>query len=356
MSTSTPVRNPPKYARLAEMLRAQIHGGELRPGDRLPSFSEMQAQHSVALTTVTKIHDVLEREGLIERQHGRGTFVAERRRVTHCLGLWSVINEKSAYVPYWAHLIEGAQEAAHAADYEVMLLNSNSKTMRLGQSGWHLDARRCRAPSATGARFLTVRGDAFQSARRGFGRGGRFWRHGVGGRSFSLNWAIAKIGFLAVEDRPVPQIRLAGYRSALMSARIQPQAQWVRPITFTPERTSFRAAGHHAMKEWLQGDWQQSGCSALLCQNDETALGALRALHEANIAVPQQVSVMGFDGTELCEFAQPTLTSVEVPLHQIGAQSVRVLLEQIQLGARDKTGLVLPTQLKIGGSTGPLSI
>ena len=355
MAASKTARTAPKYARLAEMLRAQIHGGELRPGDRLPSFTEMQAQHGVALTTITKVHEVLEREGLIDRQHGRGTFVAERRRTTHCLGFWSAINEKSAHVPYWAHLIEGAQEAAHAAGYEVLLLNSASKTVSWSKVDGILtpndDVRHVEQVPASlpcVAMLSNLRGVASVAADD-FGGIGLAVEHLV-------ELGHRKIGFLTVEDRPVTQLRLAGYRSALMSAGIEPQEEWVRPIVFTATLTSFREAGYHAMKTWLQQDWRRAGCSALLCQNDETALGALKALHEADIAVPQQVSIVGFDGTELCEFAHPTLTSVEVPLHEIGAQSVRVLLEQIQMGARDKTGLVLPTQLKIGGSTGPLSI
>src|SRR4051812_48091311 len=70
----------PKYTRVADELRARIHGGQLRPGDRLPSYAEMKAQ-GVSQPTLDRVHIVLERDGLIEKRHGSGVFVAERRAV-----------------------------------------------------------------------------------------------------------------------------------------------------------------------------------------------------------------------------------------------------------------------------------
>ena len=56
------------------------------------------------------------------------------------------------------------------------------------------------------------------------------------------------------------------------------------------------------------------GCTALLAQNDETAIGVMQALEDAGIKVPEQVSVVGFDDIEMALFVRPNLTTVHVPL------------------------------------------
>ncbi len=70
----------PLYRQLATTLRRQIAAGEARPGDRLPSESQLIARFGVSRITVRQALSDLEREGLVERSAGRGTFVREPRR------------------------------------------------------------------------------------------------------------------------------------------------------------------------------------------------------------------------------------------------------------------------------------
>ena len=64
---------------------------------------------------------------------------------------------------------------------------------------------------------------------------------------------------------------------------------------------------------------------ALLCFNDDLALGALRAFQEEKISVPQEVAVIGFDGIERGKYAHPAMTTVRQPLEQMGREMVRVV-------------------------------
>jgi len=68
--------------------------------------------------------------------------------------------------------------------------------------------------------------------------------------------------------------------------------------------------------------------TALFCANDELAVGALAYLQQAGIAVPDQVSVMGYDDTQTAEFSSPRLTSVHVPLHEVTVAGVHCLLNR----------------------------
>jgi GntR family transcriptional regulator len=66
----------PRYHRIAEELRARVESGELRPGARLPNQRRLARDFGVTLMTLRQALEVLEREHLIDRRHGLGTFVA----------------------------------------------------------------------------------------------------------------------------------------------------------------------------------------------------------------------------------------------------------------------------------------
>ena len=68
----------PKYRQLQGVL-SELIATELNPGDRVPSERELMARFAVSRATVRQAIDALERDGLLERRHGSGTFVAERR-------------------------------------------------------------------------------------------------------------------------------------------------------------------------------------------------------------------------------------------------------------------------------------
>jgi LacI family transcriptional regulator len=69
--------------------------------------------------------------------------------------------------------------------------------------------------------------------------------------------------------------------------------------------------------------------TALVCFNDTAAIGAIRALHEAGLRVPRDVSVMGFDDIVGAEFHVPSLTTIRQPLAMMGRLASTILLDRI---------------------------
>ncbi|MGQ5264880.1 LacI family DNA-binding transcriptional regulator [Micromonospora sp. ZYX-F-536] len=106
-------------------------------------------------------------------------------------------------------------------------------------------------------------------------------------------------------------------------------------------RDALRAAGA-PVPAVLPGDWsaatgyEQGAClardpsvTAIFCASDQLALGVLRALHEAGRRVPDDVSVVGFDGTSDGAHFLPPLTSVRQDFAELGRRSLRLLLAQL---------------------------
>lgn len=70
--------------------------------------------------------------------------------------------------------------------------------------------------------------------------------------------------------------------------------------------------------------------TALVCFNDNAAIGAIRALIDYGLRVPQDVSVVGFDDIQSAAYQNPSLTTIRQPMHEMGAESARLLLRRIR--------------------------
>ncbi len=81
--------------------------------------------------------------------------------------------------------------------------------------------------------------------------------------------------------------------------------------------------------------------TAIVCFNDMAAIGAIRALHDAQLRVPQDISVVGFDDIPQAAFQMPSLTTVRQPLHTMGKLAADVLMEHLA------TNATMPAQLSV---------
>ncbi len=84
-----------------------------------------------------------------------------------------------------------------------------------------------------------------------------------------------------------------------------------------------------------------------------SALGALQAIRDAGLAIPDDVSVVGFDDIPAAEQQHPPLTTVRQPMQQMGRSAVNTLLALIAGLEAASPQIVLPTELVVRGSTAP---
>ncbi|MFE6872183.1 LacI family DNA-binding transcriptional regulator [Kitasatospora sp. NPDC057692] len=118
----------------------------------------------------------------------------------------------------------------------------------------------------------------------------------------------------------VPGERLAGVREALSDAGVALPGSAVVRSEFT------REGGRRAMASLLRGDERGRIPTAVLALADVCAVGALAALRERRIRVPEDISVAGFDDIPLAEDLSPPLSTVRIPLTLMGAEAVRLAL------------------------------
>ncbi len=78
-----PHRRTPIYAQLVHHIKHQIASGQLKPGDRLPTVRALAAELQVHTNTVARAYDLLDKDGVISAQQGRGTFIAAQANHQH---------------------------------------------------------------------------------------------------------------------------------------------------------------------------------------------------------------------------------------------------------------------------------
>jgi LacI family xylobiose transport system transcriptional regulator len=93
--------------------------------------------------------------------------------------------------------------------------------------------------------------------------------------------------------------------------------------------------------------------TAVMCGNDLQALGVYEAARELGLRIPDDLSVVGFDGLQTGNWCRPPLTTVCQPFRDIGAAAAELLLTLIAGRAPAQTRIELPTTLLIRGSTAP---
>ncbi len=91
--------------------------------------------------------------------------------------------------------------------------------------------------------------------------------------------------------------------------------------------------------------------TAVVCFNDVSAIGSVRALHDAGLRVPTDISIVGFDDIQSAAFQVPSLTTIRQPLEQMGGQAATMLLKKLA-GERTPDVVKIEPELIVRESTG----
>ena len=108
--------------------------------------------------------------------------------------------------------------------------------------------------------------------------------------------------------------------------------------------------GYTVTKELLAKDVP---FTALVAYNDISAVGAIRAIKETGLRVPEDISVVGFDDIREAAYHLPSLTTVRQPMRKIGAMAAEALIERIEGKNGHKNGILVEPELVVRESTGP---
>ncbi len=138
--------------------------------------------------------------------------------------------------------------------------------------------------------------------------------------------------------------RLRGYRDALLQANCQVDSLLELDGEFS-EESAYEAIKVMLMRKPLP--------TAVFASNDSMAIGALKALHDERIAIPDDIALAGFDDIPVSRYVKPALTTVHVPIYDMGTLAVEKLIKAIHNKShQNNERIIFPTELAIRESCG----
>jgi LacI family transcriptional regulator len=261
--------------------------------------------------------------------------------------------------PFFAELTRGIEDTCERRHYSVFLCNGDDDPARQARALQTLLERR-----VDGMLFATPAGDAGALAKRLAGMkmkavvvdrrlpgpGADLVRiDHEGGAALAVRHLLSlghrRIACLSgPTEFEVSRARVAGWRRALGEAGVRIPEAWLAEGEFSA------ASGHELARRLLR----RTRVTAIFAGNDLLGIGALRAAAELGIAVPRSLSVIGFDGIDLGAYTFPALTTVGHPIRDLGAIAATVLIDRIAGRGNRVRELVVPAQLMLRESTGPV--
>jgi DNA-binding LacI/PurR family transcriptional regulator len=276
-------------------------------------------------------------------------------RRTHHLGLML----SDLHNPYFAEVAVGVMEAATEHDYRVLLNTGFMSPAREADALDTLLELRMDGVLMAGARVASsvIRHVAQSVPVVAITRNVRLPGVDVVVNDDRLGATMAVDHLVSLGHRRIAHIDGGGGSGAKRRARGFLDAMARHGLA----RQARRIAGEYTEEAGTRGvaELLAEGArsTAIFCANDYQAVGAVDALRKADLSVPEDVSVVGYDNVHLAALGQVNLTTVHQPRHEMGRQAAKLILERLQLRTagqdRPDRRVIIPPEFVVRGSTAP---
>jgi LacI family transcriptional regulator len=363
----------PKHREVSRQLRADIAAGRYGVGARLPSEPQLVKQFGVSRPTIGRALLDLQREGLIERRAGSGTYVcasgpesaatAARQLGLLIPGLGTTeifdltcgelasLARVHEFNLLWGSSTQPRQDTDASLEHAEELCGQfiQRKVRGVFFAPYELmpgqeEANRRLAETLRQAGIPVVLLD-----RDLLPFPGRSDFDYVGIDNMAGGYLLAehlfklgcrRIRFVArPHSASTVEARIAGVREVLARHRVEPDPGWVR-------------LGDPADVKFVRSLTAGKQADALICANDHTAAVLLRTLHSVGVRVPRDVRVVGFDDAKYATLVSPSLTTIHQPSRDIAVVAFRAMLERIAEPALPARSLLLTPRLVVRESCG----
>lgn len=333
------------YKQFADYLRSQIKRGKYKPGQHIPSERQFSKNLSLNRMTVRKGISLLVEEGLLQPLRGRGTFVigySEDKDKSKNIAFVFVRDSKFplSQNPYFVEILEGAEAEASKLRYGFYLISVENNEEDIDS----LASRLLNDKSISGIVFIGRIDTAFTGKLivSVYGRAIPVVMidHLIPYKSIStvvtdnslgayeavkyiISLGHKKIGFISgPSGRQVTKERFEGYKKAMDESGIKIDEKLIS------ESDLHIDGGYDAMMKMLGRAKEYP--TAIFAINDESAIGAIKAIKEKKLDVPGDISVVGFDDIELSSHTTPPLTTMKVYKKEIGQISIQKVVQLIE--------------------------
>ncbi len=347
-----------KYAQLFAELKRGIDRGEYPVGEKLPGETELSRRYHMSRQTVRQALSLLEREGMIQRRQGSGTYVKARKASSKNVGV--IATYISEYI--FPSILRGMEENLRENGFVPSLFATQNRVEREREilegllerqiDGLIVEGTKTALPNPNLALYEKFRKKGipvvfFNGFYEGLPHSISVTMDDRAGGQRAVEYLVSKghrkIGAVLKSDDIQGVKRYEGYLDGLLKYGLSLKDEWV--IWFHSEN---RAQLFQKGDETERALRRLSDCTAVVCYNDEAAVKLTGALGEKGISVPEDLSLISFDNSFLSEIGPVRLTSLEHEKERLGAAAAEKLMALTQ--GRKEESQVFSWKLTQGAS------
>jgi len=354
----------PRYAQVRDWLAGQIRSGALTPGAKLPAEKDWAPSLGVSQMTLNHAIQSLVKEGVIVREVGRGTFVAngERSRPQAHIGLVLHWRQESDGGHYGTHILQGIYRSA--ANHPARFAFAWGSDVETAGADYYVEM--ARGMLADGILLVMPPADALPHILALRDSGLPFV---VVGASWK-GQAVPSVDFdnAGGTEQAVRHLLELGHRRiGLINGALYLRSSQARTDTF---RRVLREEGVRFDPGWeiTSSTFQMDGGSTAglrsLLSSDRAptafyaagyylSMQAVDILQGLGLRIPEDVSVVGFGDTFPAAYLNPPLTTVRHPIEELGERAAERLIEGVAAGSVSRTAETLPVEFVVRRSTAP---
>lgn len=344
-----------KYQELIEYIENLIAGGTLKPGDKMYSENELGEMFHISRQTVRKAIGLLEEQGVVRRVRGSGTYISFDRREN--LEQRNRIAVITTYVDSYIFpkTIQGVEKLLFERGYSVQIAFTNNTLEREKNVLEDLISRDDVAGIIVEGTKSGLPNPNIYLYRQLISRKipilfiNTFYPelevphvslNDVKAAQMAVDYLISKghrkIGAVLKLDDGQGRLRYLGYLQAMEKARLtvtDSRIIWIdtdesKQLAYCTEKILNRA----------------EDCTALFCYNDQVAFQLIRILLDKGIRVPEDISVISIDDSDLALHSEVPITSLPHPKEKLGEKAAEQLLHMIE-GRREEASYEFETRV-----------
>jgi DNA-binding LacI/PurR family transcriptional regulator/biotin operon repressor len=329
-----------RYKEIKNMLAAEI--AKLKSNDRLPSRDELCKKLDAARATIDKAINELVAEGELYSRGGSGTYVVGSKEELSAQSSgcnWGVI-VRDVRESYYAETVRGVENVAQSYGINTILCNSDSDFDKQEQY-----IKRLINSGVSGIIIVPIVSPDVQENYRLFSQltelkipfvfcnrnaeginapmvASNDFHGGYIAAKHLLEKGYRNIAYISHQKFRTSVDRCQGYITALMDHGIEVNQK----LIVIEEKSQTQPYGYEAMQKILVSGQQ---VDAVFCFNDKVTQGVYQAIAEAGLRVSDDIGVVGYDNTEICEKPTPAVTSIVSKNLEIGTKAAEVLYKLI---------------------------
>ena len=278
----------------------------------------------ISEATRKRVLEIVEREGYIPNA------IAKSLKMKRTKTLGVIIPDVMNL--YFSELARGVEDAAESMGYSIILCNSDNKEPKEQQYVQILQEKMVdgiilAASESSISKYFGKRSTPMVLLDRDIDTDDQVGKITIDNEkgvyeatSFLIEKGCKNIGFISADETSKTSFqRLTGYKNALLNNGFEVDETMIYLRNYSVE------TGYFGVLELLNS----SKVDGISCGNDMIAIGAIRALKEKGITIPDQIKIIGFDDIYITQYTDPPITTMAQPIYKMGEEAVKMLLSII---------------------------